>query len=332
MSNIQNSSRVLTQFRFGLLLCATMIVSFVFAHISHAKTCLYISSYNKGYEYQDRLDNGLKTGLAGKCTLTTFYMDTKKNPDPQFVKKRALDAKAEIEKLKPDLVLVSNDNAIGEVLVPFFRDSPIPFVFFGLPWSVDRYNLPFKNTAGMINIPAVEDSIKELIKESKSLKTLYYVADENETSRLGGKFYTKLLSKYGLDLKIHFVSKFADWKKFFLEAQTQGDAMIMGNYASISDWNAKEAKEFVEKNIKKMTFAISKWMTPFAVFANVTMPEEHGEFGGLTAIKILEGTDPNKIPVANNKKYEAYVNKRLLTKVPVKLSESFLKRAKVIEE
>lgn len=321
---------------FKLWFIGSFSIGFIASIINHssaiAKTCVYISAYHSGYEYQDVLEKGLDPQLEGKCKVEKFHMDTKRNPDREFVKKRGLEAKKFIEEKKPDVVLVSTENAISDVLVAHFKNSKIPFVFFGVQWSVDRFGLPFENTTGIINVAQTKENLKELFKEVPNVKMMYYLGDDNETSRVIVKHQKKIFDSFGIELKPHYVKTFADWKKVYSEAQTSADALQLGGFASISDWDRKAALEHAEKNVQKFVISNSKMMLPFAVFANVTFPAEHGEWAGKAAVKILEGANPKSIPIATNKRFEPYYNPRLIKKIPFKLGENFMKKAKALEE
>jgi len=85
------------------------------------KKVLYIDSYHEGYAWSDGITNGIKSIFDGKeIELSIFRMDTKRNGDEAFKKSTAEKAKAEVESLKPDAVIVSDDNATNLVLAQKF--------------------------------------------------------------------------------------------------------------------------------------------------------------------------------------------------------------------
>jgi len=90
-------------------------------------------------------------------------MDTKRNKNIDFIKAQALKAKNLIEKVKPDIVLTSDDNAAKFLIVPYFKDSKIPFIFSGVNWTAEKYGFPFKNVTGMIEVNPTMISTKKLV-------------------------------------------------------------------------------------------------------------------------------------------------------------------------
>lgn len=300
-------------------------------NFAQAKTCMYVASYHKGYPYQNQLEGGLLPALKGACELEIIYMDARRNATPEYSKKKALEIKEIIETKKPDVVLVSSVNAIGDLMATHFKNSTTPFVFFGISWTVDRFGLPYENATGILNIPQSKENIKEILKSLPNAKLVYYLGDDHETTRVGSKQQAKLFESFGLSLKVHLVKTTEEWKKVFMEAQEKSDLMALGGYGAIPDFNRKEMEAFVEKNIKKFVISGGRTLLPMAAFGNATYAEELGEWAGETTKKILGGKRPKDIPIANNKRFDAFINPKILSKLNIKLSESFMKRAKIFD-
>jgi len=58
------------------------------------KKVLYVNSYHKGYPWSDGIEKGIHNILADTAIeLKTIYMDTKRNPEEEFIKQAALGVK-----------------------------------------------------------------------------------------------------------------------------------------------------------------------------------------------------------------------------------------------
>ena len=88
-------------------------------------TCVYISSYHKGYDWSDGIELSLRSVLEGECSFIQFDMDTKRNGAQAFIQQKAKEAKELIEKSKPDVVITSDDNAAKFVIQKYFKNSSI---------------------------------------------------------------------------------------------------------------------------------------------------------------------------------------------------------------
>ncbi|MBC7458006.1 MAG: hypothetical protein H7235_06985 [Bdellovibrionaceae bacterium] len=293
-----------------------------------AKTCLYVNSYHSGYPWSDGIESSLEAGLKGKCTLIKFNMDTKKSPTT--AKQKGEEAKALIESKKPDVVIVSDDNAVKYLLMPFFKDSKVPFVYLGVNWSGDAYGLPYKNTTGMIEVAPVQAVLQEVKAASGSIKKAIFLSPDNESEQMDAKFTQKLFKAGGIEMDIVLVKNMNEWKEAYKKAQESTDLVYVNNNAGINDWNEAEGKATAAASMKKVTTGIYEWMAPYSTFVMMKQPEEQGEFGAQAAIQILAGKAPDSIPVERNKRATPMLNSTLAGKSPYKLSENLMNKAKKI--
>ncbi len=294
-----------------------------------AKTCLWVDSYHQGYEWSDGIERALDAGLKGKCDLIKFRMDTKRVP--ATAKQKGEEAKAFIDSKKPDVVIVSDDNAVKHILMPFYKDAALPFVYIGVNWSGDAYGLPYKNTTGMIEVAPVPAIIQEVKAASKDIKKAVFLSVDNETEQTDAKYSQKLFKAGGIEMETVLVKTMADWKNAFKKAQDSADMLYLSNNAGINDWNEADAKATAEAGSKKISVGIYQWMSPYSMIVMMKQPEEQGEFGANAAVQILNGKAPSSIPVERNKMANPIVNGTLVGKTQYKLSESLMKKAKTVK-
>lgn len=309
----------------GLVLAACLIGTTVYA----AK-CLYISSYHKGYAWSDGVEKGLLPELEGKCEFKQFDMDTKRNGTDEAKKEAALKAKEIIESFQPDVVIVSDDNAVKYLVMSYYKDAELPFVFCGVNWTVDKYQLPYKNVTGMIEVSPITAQINVAKSVVPGMKKVFYLDSDNTTGQKTVKYYQELFEGKGYAFSSKLVRTFDEWKNAFMEGQ-QYDVVILRNNSGLENWNDAEAAQFALENSTKLSMTESDWMMPVTLLGMTKVPEEQGIWAGKTAVNILKGADPGKIKIVKNRKSNIFVNKALNDKMKINLPASILKQATIIE-
>jgi hypothetical protein len=292
------------------------------------KRILYIDSYHAGYEWSDGVTRGIENILNGTgVELKILRMDTKRNDTEEFGKKAGLIAKSVIEEFKPDVVIISDDPAFKYLLMPYYRDAALPFVFCGINWDASVYGAPYKNTAGMIEVDLTPKLIS-LLKEYSRGERVGSIAGNTSTDKKNVQYYKKL---YNINFtKTYHVNTFEEWKLSFLKLQEEVDVLILVNNAGITDWNDLEAEAFVLENTKIPAGAIQVWLSNDSFISLSKIPEEQGEWSASTALLILNGTSPSDIPSVTNKKGMLYVNLKLAEKLGVIIKPDLIKNARII--
>jgi hypothetical protein len=292
------------------------------------KKVLYVDSYHEGYEWSDGITRGIKnifnnTGVE----LKILRMDTKRNDTEEYGKKAGLWAKSVIEDFKPDLVIISDDPAFKYLLMPYYRDAALPFVFCGINWDASIYGAPYNNTAGMIEV-SLTPKLITFLKEYSRGDRLGFIAGNTSTDRKNVQYYEKLNNI--TFIKIYHVNTFEEWKKSFLNLQEEVDVLIIENNAGITNWNDHEAEAFVLENTKIPAGAIQIWLSNDSLISLTKIPEEQGEWAASTALLILNGTGPEDIPFATNKEGKLFVNLKIADKLGVIIRPELLKNAEII--
>jgi len=291
-----------------------------------AANCLYVSSYHQGYEWNDGIERGLEKTLSNRCKLDKFYMDTKRNQDKIHGKKQGVAAREYILATQPDVVIACDDNASRYLVKPYFRDAKQPFVFCGINWTVDQYGYPYTNVTGMIEVAPIQQTLKIIRDIVISVRSGVYLSSDVFTEHKDFTHYDRFFTDNRVNVPGVFVKTFEEWKKAFLEAQS-ADFVLLGNNAGINDWNAEAAAEFVATHSKTLTVTNYDWMMPYSMFAMTKIPEEQGEWAGQVALSVLAGENINNIPVVINRRWNMYVNPKLLKTSDISIPSSIMQKA-----
>jgi ABC-type uncharacterized transport system substrate-binding protein len=301
------------------------------------KKILFVDSYHKGYPWSEGIISGLLKELRitlaendiadtsdGTVELKVVRMDTKRNTSEEFIKRAAQETKAVIDSWKPDLVIVADDNASKYVVVPYFRNKEIPFVFCGVNWDCSAYGFPCSNVTGMVEVSLIPQLLKEMGKYASGPRIGLLGADNLSNHKEADNYR----SKFNVSLeKEVFVETFEEWKSAFKRLQSEVDMLIIAPPSFLKTTEEKaQAAKFVTEHTAVPTGCVEDWITPYAMIGFVKASDEQGRWAGRTALKILAGRSPADIPVVTNTKAGIYLNmpiaKKLNVVFPMKLIES----------
>jgi ABC-type uncharacterized transport system substrate-binding protein len=311
-----------------LMCAAALALAAMPAHAQLAgKKVLFVNSYHEGYAWSDGEEKGARLVLEAAGVKVEFQrMDVKRHQgDAAFTKAAALEAKARIETGKPDLVILADDPAVKELLVPYFKNAKLPFVFCGVNWEAGKYGLG-ANTTGMLEVALVKELLAGLKDYAKGGRIGFLTVD-SETERIEGPYYKKAL---GISFTSErYVKTLAEWKDAYQKMQGEVDVLFLGNFAGINDWNEADAAAFVQATSKVPTGTIYDFMMPYSMLGYTKIAEEQGAWAGKAALDILKGAAPASIPVASNKQAQIFINPRLAAKAGVVFKPELVKVAEV---
>jgi hypothetical protein len=300
----------------------------IFAQDYANKRVFILHSYDDEYTWTHSLNEAIKSVLSSSSVQSIiFYMNTKEYSSETDKLAVARMAKLQIDKFKPDVVITSDDNAVKYVLMPYYKNSTIPFVFCGINWDASVYGLPYKNATGMLEIGLVSEIVKNLQEHAKGTR-IGYLAMEGFTERRVAEYYGRHLGR-PLE-KSYFPNSFSEWKENFLSLQQEVDLLLLMSPKGIKDFDMQQAQNFVETNIKIPVGATLSWMAPMSLLGIVLRPEEQGAWAAQTALKIRGGQLPSNIPITRNREGTLFINMKIAKKLGITFKSSLLKVAKIL--
>lgn len=224
---------------FRLLLAAALFWSF--AGAAAAGGVFVVDSYHEGYQWSDECRCGLKETLAGGRDTTIFELDTKRLP-PEAFHERVLAAWEAMERARPDVVVLMDDNAL-RLLGQQASDAGLPVIFLGVnqnPRIYFRNNVVPDNVGGVLERPRLARAVKflgELL--SPSPRRILVMMDDAYTSRaiidvhMGGRPSMRI-ADIGVDAFL--TSSQERWREKVLGLKDEGyDALVLGGYAALKD-------------------------------------------------------------------------------------------------
>lgn len=289
---------------------------------------LYINSYHKGYQWSDDIEKGLLKALhiksnadgsldtsSSEVDFRLFRMDTKLNQSQTFIDQSVQTARDIIESWKPDIVVISDDNAAKHLIEPFYKNSSFPIIFCGLNWDASVYNFPRETI----------DLLKLYAKGSR----LGYIGSDNLSNR-------KSLHNFKKQLGLQFSSgkllrDLKSWKREYVQIQGKVDMLIWLTANDLPGWDQKKIHAFVLENTRIPTGSMAGHLTSYTLLGNVKIAAEQGWWAGKTVLRILNGTAPSAIEETTNKQSKLYLNMPLAKKMNIKFPMSLLEKATFIE-
>ncbi len=297
----------------------------------------YVNSYHKGYRWSDGIEKGLLRALAihplaggvldtsdSDVDLKIFRMNSKLKTDPAYIRARARAAKAEIDRWRPDILVVSDDNAAKFLIEPFYKNSTIPIVFCGLNRGASVYGFPTPNMTGMVEVEPVVETLSLLRQYAKGSR-LGYIGADNLSNR-------KMLNTYSRKLGIRFTDgvltlSLAQWQEEYKRLQNEVDMLLWFTPLGIEGWNEQRGYAFVLANTRIPVGTSSAHQVRYTLLGKVKLAEEQGWWVGNTVLRILAGTHPADIPVTQNKGSRLYLNMEMAKQLGIKFPMQLIEKA-----
>lgn len=286
-------------------------------------TILVIESYHAEYPWDKSYKEGLAEVLGAENQLVFFEMDTKRVPKSEYPKRAEL-AWKKYQDLKPDLVILGDDNAVS-LLGARFLKTKTPVVYLGVNRNPRDYGLVgHPNVTGVMEKPLLRKSIHTLHSIVKPPPRKVLVLFDNGTTSQAavsedfeGKTVIDIL---GVSVKLELIGDLDKWKQVVTDAKTSGyDAIVIGLYHTVFDKNNKhvDAAELLHWTVNNspvpyfgfwdFSVGSDKTIGGFVLFGKT-----QGQAAGEMAKKILAGTPPAEIPPKIGEKGRFYFSKSRL--------------------
>lgn len=247
-----------------LLIVVLLLSCIATSQAGEQKKVLVVESYHADYAWDMSFMRGIRKGLGDLAELYTFQMNTKRLPRDKFPA-RAEAAFDYYKQLKPDLVMLADDNA-ASLLGRRFVAERIPLVYLGIngnPRNYGLHNAP--NVLGVLERPLVKRSVMLLSTLSPEIRRMLILFDDSTTS---SEIINTLLSGeteftlYGVECEFVRATFYRNWKQLVVESKQNGyDAILLGTYHTLlsDDSNVvheDEAMKWLNANSPVPLFAL----------------------------------------------------------------------------
>lgn len=276
----------------------------------------YINSFHRGHPSSDDIMDGILENFpTDSYKIDYFFMDTKRNPSKERILQRASQLFDTIKIINPDILLISDDNAIKYLVQPHLEELSMPIVFCGINWTDAEYGLPPDKVTGMLEILPVADMLFTMRQYYPDMERLLFLSENTTTSRKEKQLLDTLFTRAGVTVAHELVDDFNEWKVVFKEENQNFDIIYLPTHGAIKGWDHDEAINFISQHIKVPVVTTEDFMMPYAVFGLTKVAKEQGIWVALTAKKILAGSKVADFPVTRNQESTYWINSTLAEKI-----------------
>ncbi len=276
----------------------------------------YLNSYHAGYASSDATENLVRERLDRKeLTLKVNYLNGKYTRGDSLKSAKAKVIYEDMMSFEPDIILVSDDDAIKYVIEPFFNQAGIPVLFCGVNWSIDHYDLNPDYIRGIVEVLPLSDCLDTIRNYYSEMKKLG-ILSENSISEHSNKLLLDSLYRHrNLTPSYALVDSFSQWKDAFRYMNENVDVIYLPTNGGILNWDDQEAQDFIADEIRVPIITCERFMMPYAVFGMTRVLQEQGEWLTAAAEKIISGADIRSIENTKNNRVQIFVNNDLANAV-----------------
>ncbi len=247
---------------------------------------VYVNSYHRGHPSSDEIMDAIIEGFpADSFELVTYIMDTKRNSSKDFIENKAAQLVDSILMVGPEIVIVSDDNAVKYLIQPYFSEMDLPVVFCGVNWSAEEYNLRAIKNTGMLEILPLAEVLLLMKSYYPSMGKLLVLNENTTTSRKEKMILDTLFTRVGVSVSHELVDDFNSWKTHFEEGNQIYDIIYISTNGAIKNWNHNDAVEFVKQHIKVPVVTCEDFMMPYAAVGLTKVAKEQGIWAAKIAKK-----------------------------------------------
>lgn len=324
----------------GKLIAVILSVAFSLSFGSPASaeqvTVLIIYSYDKELAWTQQCDRGITEVLPGNVLIERLYMDTKRIPKEQFEGK-ARTILDEFKSIQPNLVMVSDDNAL-RLVGPEIAATGVPLVYLGINGNPRDYfgYLPM-NVAGVIERVPLSHWIRLLFEIVPRADSLLVLMDDSPTA--DSIIKSSLVGKKTIDFDGRAVEwkKAKDWEHWQqLVLNKKNGIILMPIYHALKDVNGVHVPydkviTWTSENSRVPVFATQDYAVgdQGVVGAFVILGEEHGRIAGSIAMAILNGKPIQDLLTADDQQGSFYFNLKQLKRFGLALPKQIREQATI---
>ncbi len=339
----------------------SLLLFFVLAGTASAQDkvarVMVVHSYDQHHICGAPQANGIVEALAANgwrqgqnLVLDSFYMDTKKTyTTPAAIGERGRLALAAIRKFDPDVVVVLDDNAIREVMLPLVGEQDLSLVFSGMngqPLDYSRktpfmesLSLPGGNVTGVYEKLYVHKSLVVMnaaLSEIPSGDKVVGITDYSPTGNAITRQFEIELEKSNAPLgwELHRVRDFEEYKA--LIARLNKDDSVKAIYPAALSLKTADGGTYTAADIfawttahsRKPEMALNYYFAEIGLFGGAAVDfTAMGRMAGEKTAQILAGTSASLIPIEDAPDYAIVFNLKRAGQLGIDIPEPLLTAA-----
>jgi len=300
-------------FRIRLLLGLLIILGFCLAEVRAysgppPRRALLVHSYHSSMTWVADITTGVSSVLNlddANTYLHTEHLDTKHVSDPAYLENLFQLYQRKYQTITFDVVLTADDDAFDFVLQHRDQLFPgVPVVFCGINQALERVASNRAQITGVFEVTDEQETLNLALKFHPSATEMYVLTDSTPSGLATRKRITETCKKLSRSVKVSFLD---DLEMTQLEAKLHSlspDSIVyVGNFTQDRSGRTFSRDELLKHvkaacNVPIYSDALSD-VGRGAVGGYVTRGEWHGATAAEMALRILNGTEADAIPLVN---------------------------------
>ncbi|MEG6585403.1 ABC transporter substrate binding protein [Dendrosporobacter sp. 1207_IL3150] len=282
----------------------SMIINQVY---SNKKQLLVLNSYHSDMVWVQNIDAGIKSILGDNKNIEfhTDYMDTKRNPSPEYLQKLHEAYNYKYSNKKFDAVLVTDDIAYSFMLTyqqELFPNTPI--VFCGVNnFNEEEFAQHNQWFTGIVENIDIEGTIKAALQMHPNTKTIAVINDKTPLGQSNRRLLNSIMPSFSAN-GINFVILEDMNMSEVQEKVTQlpEDSIILllsfNQDKSNNIFSYEESIELIAQRAKVPIYGLWDFYIGHGIVGGLlTNGYSQGEMAAKMVSRILSGEQPRNIPV-----------------------------------
>jgi len=298
---------------------------------------LVVMSYEVDFPWCDHVKAGIESVLKDACDIEYAHMDTKKNFAGGALKARQ--AFARYQELKPDGVIVSDDDAQAMFVVPYLKDRvKTPVMFCGVNAEPQKYGYPASNVSGILERPHFGESLAFAQQLSPGIATFGFMVKDSPTGiahysqiQRESAAYPARLSAFRLPKTVQEVVAMTE------ELRQKSDTLLLATLAGILDADGKplSEKQAIQIALKtfgdKPTIGAEDYTVHYGALCTVVRTgEEQGETAAKMLLSTMRGAAVSQMPITRNARGKRIINATVMKALGIKPRPEILRGAELV--
>ena len=343
---------------FAVVIIGVFCATFAFAQpADQSVRVMIVHSYDKNHICGAPQAEGVIQALreAGweehrNLEVKSYYMDTKRtHTTPEAIREQAQIVLQQIEEFSPKVVVVLDDNAIREVMLPLVDRDDLSLVFSGMNGQPEAYNekKPFmqnKDHPGS-NVTGVYEKLwvsKSLLVMSAALQNfdkssrVVGITDYSPTGNAITRQFELELAQEDLPVSwdLRRVRNFTEYQALIGDLNTDDNVVAIYPAALRLEteggvtYTAKEIFAWTTENSTKPEMALNYYFAKIGLFGGAAVDfGAMGYLAGQKAALILQGEQAGSLPIEDAKDYAIVFNTNRADKLGIVIPDGLLTAA-----
>lgn len=280
----------------------------VYAEESNIKKILVLNSYSQDFAWTDEQTRAISEKLDSHETYISLYieyMDCKNYPTQENIDYLYNYYKFKYQSMKIDIIITTDDAALQFALenrAELFSDAPI--VFSGVNQEgVDTITKGYDRVTGVLEVIDPTETIKIAKNINPSLKNIYLLYDNSASGLSTGNIVTNKIKAYDSNINIIPLNNltYEELKQKVKNLNDKNSIIMISTY--YSDINNRIIKmDDITREISALSnvpiYHIYDFGLNYGIIGgSLQSGRQQGENAAAIAISIIEGEDPNNIPI-----------------------------------